>query len=337
MKKICFLLLTLLNTVNAYTQTDAIASIDTSRILLNPVVIFTREAIGEIDKVPLSKNNSIISLSNSLIPPVMNICGIQPEAPYALVAGGSKGIGYSISEALARRGFNLILIARHRDSLISAKNKLESAYQVHVEILVHDLSNEESAVAIAKWCTAKNIHLKMLCNVAGYGGTRDYLSLSLDTLRYMVRLNIESTMALTLTLLPLLEMNAPSYILNVASMAGFAPIPAKNLYSATKSAVIFFSYALRNQLKKKNISVSCLTPGPVFTKPSIEKDTKAKLGWLGMKMAVSPDRVGEIAVRETFNRKLIIVPGNLAKIATSVIRFLPRRWVVAAYGNVGSE
>ena len=256
---------------------------------------------------------------------------------YALVAGGSKGIGYAIAEALAKRKYNLILIARHQDSLTAAKNKLESQYQVHVETLMLDLAKETTADSVANWCIKRNIRLKVLCNVAGYGGARDYLSLPLDTLRYMVRLNVESCMALSLTLLPLLEKNAPSYILNVASMAGFAPIPIKNMYSATKSAVIFFSYALRNQLKHKNISVSCLSPGPVFTKPEIEKDTKKKLGWFGMKMAVSPKRVGEIAVRKTLRKKMMIVPGTLSKITSIFIRLLPRKWIVGLYGKVGDS
>src|SRR5215216_6353277 len=55
--------------------------------------------------------------------------------PYALIAGGSKGIGYAIAEAFAKRGYNLVLIARHRDSLMGAKEKLESAYGISVEIL----------------------------------------------------------------------------------------------------------------------------------------------------------------------------------------------------------
>lgn len=117
-------------------------------------------------------------------------------------------------------------------------------------------------------------------------------------------------------------------------MAGFAPIPVKNMYSATKSAVVFFSYSLRYQLKNKNISVSVLCPGPVFTKPEIVADTKKRLGWLGKQMAVSPKKVGEIAVRETFNKKLVIVPGTVAKIMAFVIRVLPRRWVVALYDRV---
>lgn len=257
--------------------------------------------------------------------------------PYALVAGGSKGIGYGIAEALAKRGYNLILIARHLDTLEAAKNKLEAAYPIHVDILAMDLSFENSATEIAKWCTERNIRLKVLCNVAGLGGANDYLSFPLDSLRYMVRLNVESCMALSLTLLPLLEKNAPSYILNVASMAGFAPIPIKNMYSATKSAVVFFSYSLRYQLKDKHISVSCLCPGPVYTKPEIVKDTKAKLGWFGNKMALDPKTVGEVAVKKTFRKRLIIVPGTLAKISSTIIRLLPRRWIVNLYGNAGKK
>jgi len=257
---------------------------------------------------------------------------------YALIGGGSKGIGYAIAESLAKRHYNLILIARHADSLIAAKNKLESAYHIHVEILSYDLSFDNAATDIAKWCTDRDIHLKVLCNVAGFGGARDYLStLPLDSLRYMVRLNVESAMALSLTLLPLLEKNAPSYILNVASMAGFAPIPIKNMYSATKAAVVFFSYSLRYQLKEKNISVSCLSPGPVFTKPEIKKDTQEKLGWIGMQMAVPPAKVGDIAVRKTLKGKMMIVPGIVSSVLSVVIRVLPKRWVMSIYGMAGKK
>lgn len=278
--------------------------------------------------------SNVNSLAQS-VPPVTDQA--DSTKPWALVAGGSKGIGYGISKALAKRGYNLILIARHADTLQAAKSKLETKYKIQVAFLVLDLSLDSSAIVIAKWCTDRNIRLRVLCNVAGIGGANDYLSLSLDSLRYMVRLNVESCMALSLTLLPLLEKNAPSYILNVASMAGFAPIPIKNMYSATKSAVVFFSYSLRYQLKSKHISVSCLCPGPVYTKPEIVKDTKAKLGWFGNQMALDPATVGEVAVKKTFNKRLIIVPGTLAKISSSLIRFFPRRWVTNLYGSAGDK
>lgn len=254
---------------------------------------------------------------------------------YALVAGGSKGIGYAIAAALANKNYNLILVDRYEKELIKAKSKLLSEYPIQIEILLFDLTEENTATAIAKWCRKNEIQLKMLCNVAGYGGVNDYLSLSLNELRYMVNLNIGSCMALSLTLLPLLEKNTPAYILNVASMAGFAPIPLKNMYSSTKSAVIFFSYALKNQLKDKNISVSCLCPGPIFTTPEIEETTKKNLGWFGEKMAVAPKKVGEIAVRNTLKGKMIIIPGILAKWVSVLLRILPRKWSIAFYSNMG--
>ena len=262
---------------------------------------------------------------------ILNVADTS-TAEYALVAGGSKGIGYAIAEALARRKFNLILIARHQKPLDLAKKTLEQKYKVKVHLLRLDLAHESTADSVANWCTQKNIRLKMLCNVAGFGGPRDYLSLPLDSLRYMVRLNVESCMALSLRLLPLLKKNSPSYILNVASMAGMAPMPKKNLYSATKSAVVFFSYSLRSQLKDSNISVSCLAPGPVFTKPEIVRYTKRNLGLFGMLMAVPPERVGEVAVQKTLDGKMMIVPGILSKLSSFVIRLLPKSWMVALYG-----
>lgn len=256
---------------------------------------------------------------------------------YALVAGGSKGIGYAVAAALAKRNYNLVLVGRHAAALITAKDSLESFYKIKVEIIEQDLSLPEAADAIAEWCYQKQLPLKMLCNVAGLGGELDFLSLPLEDLRYMISLNISSQMALCLRLLPLLEKNSPSYILNVGSMAGFAPIPEKNLYSATKAAVIFFSYSLRYQLKKKNISVSCLCPGPVFTKPEIIKVTIEKLGWFGKQMAVAPAKVGEAAVKNTLKGKMIITPGILAKIMSIILRLLPRSLITYIYFKLGQK
>jgi short-subunit dehydrogenase len=134
----------------------------------------------------------------------------------------------------------------------------------------------------------------------------------------------------------MLKKNQPAFILNVSSMAGFAPISVKNIYSATKAAMIFFSYSLRYQLEKNNISVSCLCPGPVFTKPSIEKETMKKLGWFGKYMAVAPEKIGEIAIDKTLKKALIIVPGFLAKTISVLIRSLPARWIAYLYNRQGS-
>lgn len=254
---------------------------------------------------------------------------------YALIAGGSKGIGYAIAEALAKRNYDLVLVARHEDMLNTARQKLEAKYEIKVSLLVFDLSKENSGEEISEWCVKNNIDLKILCNVAGIGGTADFLSSSLAEMQYMIRLNVTSATSLTMKLLPLLQKNSPAFILNVASMAGFAPIPSKNIYSATKSAVLYFSYSLRYQLKQHDISVSALCPGPVFTKPEIEKVTVEKLGKFGKMMAVKPARVGEIAVKGLLNKRMIIIPGVLSKIMSVTLRILPRRLITYIYYKMG--
>jgi short-subunit dehydrogenase len=250
---------------------------------------------------------------------------------YALIAGGSKGIGLAIAHALAKRHFNLVLVARHRDKLEEAKQLLETKYKITVLIFQTDLTKTEAADEVVSFCMANNLPVNMLCNVAGIGGANDYLSIPLTDTRYMIHLNVESVTALTHQMLPVLKNNNPAYILNVASMAGFAPIPVKNIYSATKSAVIFFSRALRSQLKNTNISVSCLCPGPVFTKPEIKNDTIEKMGWFGKQMAVPPAKVGEIAVHHTLKKGFIIVPGLLPKIISFFVRVLPNKLLVYIY------
>jgi short-subunit dehydrogenase len=251
----------------------------------------------------------------------------------ALVAGGSKGIGYAIAEALAKRGWDLVLIARHQPDLDKAKQNLETKYGVHVDVLAKDLSFDNTPAEIAAWCTSHQVPLQMLCNVAGFGGARDYLQLPPDTVRYMMRLNFESGVMLTYALLPLLEKNKKAYILNVASMAGMAPMPAKNIYAATKAGVIFFGQSLRVQLKKKHISVSCLAPGPVYTKQEVINTTHQALGKaLGDWIEVPPARVGEVAVKRTLKGRMMIVPGTLANLSSLFIRSLPMRLTANLYG-----
>src|ERR1700748_1217750 len=96
---------------------------------------------------------------------------IKNDKPWALISGGSKGIGYAIAAALAKRNYNLVLIARNEEELTNAKNKLESSFPTHVETMTLDMSKDDSAGIIESWGTERNLPLKMLCNVSGIGGS----------------------------------------------------------------------------------------------------------------------------------------------------------------------
>ena len=254
---------------------------------------------------------------------------------WALIAGGSKGIGLGIAEALAKRKYNVLLVARNAGDLSYAKTDLENRFHIQVEILSCNLSLSESAAILSDFCSAKNLEINILCNAAGLGGSKDFPDLPLNDLRTMIRLNLESAVALSQTFIPLLRKNAPSYILNIGSMAGFAPIPTKNVYSSTKSAILAFSYSLRFLLKKDKISVSCLCPGPVFTKPAIKEETIKQLGWIGKQMAVEPSVVAELAVRGMLKHKMIIVPGKLAALISFFLRILSNRFLAYIFYSSG--
>ena len=246
---------------------------------------------------------------------------------WALVAGGSKGIGFGIAEALARRKYNLLLVARNQDDLLQAKYLLEKKFEIEVETYDCDLSLEESSIKIRDWCNDKRFKINILCNVAGSGGSGDFPELPVKDVSRLLRTNLESTISLSSILIPHLKANAPSYILNVGSLAGFAPVLIKSVYASAKSAVHSFSHSLRYILKPDKISVSCLCPGPVFTKPSIANETMKQMGWLGKHMAMDAGPVGELAVRGLLRKKMIIVPGKLATLISYVLRILPDQFI----------
>ncbi len=107
------------------------------------------------------------------------------------------------------------------------------------------------------------------------------------------------------------------------------------MYSATKAAVIYFSYGLRNQLKKKKISVSCLTPGPVFTKPQIKAVTKEKLGWLWNANGSTTKKSGRNCGKKNVKKEDDYHTWNVDQNFCNIIRILPRRWMTGIYGGLG--
>ncbi len=246
---------------------------------------------------------------------------------WALIAGGSKGIGFSIAESLAKRSYNLVLVARNQEDLVFAKENLEKKFSISIEIFPCDLALADTANKISEWCATRDLEINILCNAAGMGGSKDFPDLPQNDLRSMIRLNLESAVTLTSSMFHILKKNAPSYIMNIGSMAGFAPIPIKSVYASTKSALHSFSHSLKYLLESENISVSCLCPGPVFTKPSIEEETIYQLGWLGRHMSLRPEVVGELAVRGMFAHKMIIIPGKLATLISCLLRILPDRFL----------
>jgi len=232
---------------------------------------------------------------------------------FALVTGASQGIGKYIAIALAKRSFHLLLVARSEDKLHQLKNELEAAYKIRVEYLSLDLSSVGSAQSLYNWCTQLSVPINILVNNAGFGLWGDFEQLAITEQEKMIHLNITTLTAVTHALLPILTRNPGAYILNISSTAAYQAVPTLAVYAATKAYVLSFSRALRHELQPKQVSVTCICPGPTDT-GFADRAGMQVLAELTAKYNMPVETVAEYAVRAMFKKKSEVVPGLTNKI-----------------------
>jgi short-subunit dehydrogenase len=247
---------------------------------------------------------------------------------YALITGASKGIGKSLAESLAKRKYDILLVARSEDLLKQNATEIEKKYGVKTAVFTTDISSPDSAKKITQWCTEKNFDVTVLVNNAGYGLGGAFSKLSLEEQLNMMQLNMQSLVQLTYLMIPLLKKSGKkSYILNVSSTAAHQAVPYLGVYSGTKAFVLNFSRAIHHELKEENISVTCLCPGPTDT------DFTNRAGMTSFKKVMkqserfnmTAEAVAEIAVKALFKGTPEIIPGGVNKAGAFFSRALPKK------------
>jgi short-chain dehydrogenases of various substrate specificities len=231
----------------------------------------------------------------------------------ALVTGASSGIGYEISKYLAKRGYDIIVVARNRQALENLKNEIKT----NVQIVCMDLSVVDNCVKLYE--NFKDENIDVLINNAGFGMYGNFDILDMNKEIEMINVNILACDILTKLFLKDMKKRDSGYILNVGSIAGFMPGPLMSSYYASKSYVVKLTQAIRKELKKSKsgVSVSVLCPGPVNTNFN---------NTAGVKFAVRPlssEYVAKYAVDMLFKKKLVIVPGFTIKLARFFSKFTP--------------
>lgn len=231
----------------------------------------------------------------------------------ALVTGASSGIGYEISKYLAKRGYDIIVVARNRQALENLKEEIKT----NVQIACMDLSVVDNCVKLYE--NFKDENIDVLINNAGFGMYGNFDILDMNKEIEMINVNILACDILTKLFLKDMKKRDSGYILNVGSIAGFMPGPLMSSYYASKSYVVKLTQAIRKELKKSKsgVSVSVLCPGPVNTNFN---------NTAGVKFAVRPlssEYVAKYAVDMMFKKKLVIVPGFTIKLARFFSKFTP--------------
>ncbi|MDQ3073739.1 MAG: SDR family oxidoreductase [Bacteroidota bacterium] len=248
---------------------------------------------------------------------------IKEKQEYTLITGASSGIGKALATECAGRGMNLILVALPGDDLEDLAWELEARYEVRTVTFGIDLTAPASAESIYEFCRSSGYKVNMLINNAGRGfaGTFDASSPSLND--SLILLNIHSLVMLTQYFITDLKQQDNAYILNLGSMASFHPVPYKSVYAASKSFVFSFSRSLREELKRTNVKVSVLCPGPVVTSAEVQARID-KQGLLAKIPLMMPDAVAAIAIRKLLAGKPVIIPGFFNKFYMVLIKFIPR-------------
>lgn len=240
---------------------------------------------------------------------------------YALVTGGSHGIGRAIAGALATQGFHLLLVALPDPDLEATAEGFRKDPGCDVRTLGIDLGQDGADCRVAQWAREQDVQITVLVNNAGFGHLGGFDQFSRDFFHDLLQVNLVNAVGLTRLLMGELEERG-GFILNVGSIASFFPIPYKTVYASSKYFMYAFSRGLREELRGKGVSVSLLCPGPVYTNAEVQARID-HAGRMGRWMAQHPDEVARKAVRRMLRGKWLITPGLSSRMAMIMSRIVP--------------
>jgi short-subunit dehydrogenase len=229
---------------------------------------------------------------------------------WALVTGGSSGIGFELARTLAEEGHDVVIAAYDIEKLEQAAELLrERAPDVEIDTVAADLASEEGVYSLHRELGRKGRRVGILCANAGVGsGGGDFTETDLDKELELIDLNVRGQVQLTKLVVRDMIDSGGGKILITSSIAGIMPGPFEAVYAASKSFIRSFGAALRNELAEKNIGVTVFMPGPTetdfFTRAGMD-ETPA-----GQSNKDDPAQVAEQAVAALKADKHAIVTGS---------------------------
>jgi uncharacterized protein len=246
---------------------------------------------------------------------------------FALITGASKGIGLAIAREMASRNINLLLIARDQAALSIQAQELSRQYGIKAYYFPVDLSLEESPELIYNWCKDNNYEIQYLVNNAGYGLNGKFEDYPVSDHLQMMHVNMSAVVGLCHLFLPQLKQQTKGYILNIASSSAYQAVPYLALYGASKAFVVKFTRALRYELKKTPVSVTCISPGPTTTNFISRANIGPKAAKTAAKLEMKPEVVAKISVDSMFKEKTEVITGFVNKLQGFLVWLTPKKLV----------
>tara|TARA_B100000214_G_scaffold359618_1_gene321250 strand:+ start:460 stop:1257 length:798 start_codon:yes stop_codon:yes gene_type:complete len=245
------------------------------------------------------------------------------KSSYALVTGSTSGIGLEISKNLAKRGFNLILVARTRDKLVRVSRELTNEYNINCDFFASDLTLINSPNEIYEYTSQKKYKIDILVNNAGYALPNAFHENSMEDEEKCLRVLGTSVIALTKKYINDMIKNSEGKIMIVSSVAAFAPASSlQSLYGPVKTFMNRFSESL-SFYNKYGITSTAVCPGYTVTNFHTASGVQAEMDSVPGFLKKSAKRIAEEGVEAMLKGKKISVPTKTWKVIVFLLKIIP--------------
>lgn len=249
----------------------------------------------------------------------------ESERQLAVVTGATAGIGKEFCAQLARKGYDLLVVARDGNRLEELRRDLESRHGIGVDVFPADLTVDDDVTRLVGLLSAAP-GLVLLVNNAGFGTRGPLADASPAQQEAMLRLHVLAPMRLAQAALPGMLRRGNGAIINVSSAASFVYSAGNVNYCATKAYLTTFSEGLAAEVEAAGVRVQALCPG--FTRSEFHQRMSADMDHLPRRMWMSAEAVVAASLRNLERGgPVICVPGFRYKLAVLLVRLLPRSWI----------
>ncbi|HHT64915.1 MAG TPA: SDR family NAD(P)-dependent oxidoreductase [Clostridiales bacterium] len=245
-----------------------------------------------------------------------------------MITGAAGGLGRALANECGRRGYNLFLTDINEDGLLCIKRGLERQFDVVVATAVCDLTNAESVDKMLDMIDQHGICFDMLLNIAGLDFEGIFMERDREKLVKIVLLNSAAALRITHAAINRRRSGKPFSIVFVSSLASMFPMPLKATYAASKRFLLDFATSLRQELKRKGVSVLTLCPGGMVTTQETMSSIKAQ-GFWGSITTNPLESIAHNTIDRVLAGKSIYIPGILNRTLSFFGKIIPRSWVAA--------
>lgn len=244
-----------------------------------------------------------------------------------LITGAASGLGREFSYLFAKDGNNLLLIDIHKEGLEKTKQEIQKInHSIHIDLLEADLSDLTSYKKIYAYTKENNYFINYLVNCAGFGDCCDIDKMNIDKQLTMTNVDCNALLYFTKVFLDDMLVRNEGHIINISSIAGFMPGPYMCTYHACKSYVLLLGEAISYEIRKTNVKLLTLCPGPFissFVKEAHNDYTFTKI------TPVSAKAVALYGYKKSQKGKKVAIVGFKNKLIVFATRFFPRSFITS--------